>query len=201
MFEDQNDVAEPTELDMLRERCKLMGITYSNNAGPDTLRKKIEDKMSAPTPEPETEAAAPVANPLSEVPLAKQGKKMTLRQYLLAKATRLVRLRITNMDPKKADLPGEIFTVSNEYLGDIKKYVPFGEATDGGYHVPYCIYELLKTRQFLQIKTRTHPVTKQIETSTRYVREFALEVLPDLTPTQLKELAMEQNASGRLDRE
>ncbi|MNL40296.1 hypothetical protein D3C87_1626380 [compost metagenome] len=89
--------------------------------------------------------------------------------------------------------------MANEFIGTVRKYVPFGEATDGGYHVPACILEMLKTREFLHIRTVTHPVTKEISTKTRYVKEFAIEILPPLTAAELKALAADQSASGRLE--
>jgi hypothetical protein len=209
-----DDLEIPDELTMLKQRATMMGITFSNNIGVDSLKKKIEDKMNDV---PKTsEAPAPLVDPApvndkpespveptpveellaqAEAPV----KKLSLRQYLLQEATKLVRIRISCMDAKKQDLPGEFFTVANEYIGTIRKYVPFGEQTDGGYHVPYCIYEMLKSREFLHIQTVTHPVTKAITTKTRYIKEFAIEVLPPLTPAELKQLAADQTASGRLE--
>jgi hypothetical protein len=166
-----------------------------------------QDAEDRPVPEP-APVAAPVAaesqpqrNPLAETsPVAesKPAKKKTLRQQIQAEQLRLVRIRITNMDPKKGDLPGEVITVANEFLGTIRKFVPFGEATDGGYHVPYCIYNVLKKRQFLHIRTRKGPNNTPI-VEQNMVREFAIEVLPDLTPAELAKLAATQAASGSLN--
>lgn len=202
--EPQDDLVMPSELDVLKDRARLMGVPFSNNISLETLRDRVAAKQSeldapAAAPAVENSVAKATANPLVSKAEQPDAKPMSLRNYLLGEATKLVRLRITNMDPKKADLPGEIFTVANEYIGTIKKYVPFGESTDNGYHVPHCIYEMLKTRQFLQIKTKTHPVTKQIETKTQWVREFSLEVLDPLTPAELAQLATTQAASGSLN--
>lgn len=209
-----DDLEIPDELTMLKQRATMMGIVFSNNIGLDTLKKKIEDKMNDV---PETAAApapmvdpAPVneaaANPVEPTPVSdllaqaeQPVKKLSLRNYLMQEATKLVRIRISCMDTKKQDLPGEFFTVANEYIGTVRKYVPFGEQTDNGYHVPFCIYEMLKSREFLHIQTVTHPVTKAITTKTRYIKEFAIEVLPPLTPAELKQLAADQTASGRLE--
>lgn len=197
-----DDLEMPSELDMLKQRATMMGIVFSNNIGLDTLKKKIEDKMNdvPETAEPPAPLVAPAAvvEPEAQAPTP-QAKVLSLRNYLIQEATKLVRIRISCMDTKKQDLPGEFFTVANEYIGTIRKYVPFGEQTDGGYHVPYCIYEMLKSREFLHIQTVTHPVTKAITTKTRYIKEFAIEVLPDLTKAELKQLASDQTASGRLE--
>lgn len=206
---DQDDLEMPSELDMLKQRATMMNIVFSNNIGLETLKKKIDEKMNEST-ETETEAAAPaplvdpavkaaeVAEPVVAVADAPV-KVLSLRQHLMQEATKLIRIRISCMDPKKQDLPGEFFTVSNEYIGTVRKYVPFGESTDGGFHVPACILEMLQTREFLSIRTTTHPVTKAISTKTRYIKEFAIEILPPLTVAELKQLAADQSASGRLE--
>lgn len=199
----------PTELEMLKQRAAAMGITHSNNIGVDALRKKVNAKMEGQqdnTDEEgkevavtETAAVTTPANPLTGTPA--NAPVLSLRQHLLNEATKLVRIRLTCMDPKKQDLTGEFFTVANEYIGTIRKYVPFGEGTDRGYHVPYCIYEMLKSREFLSITTRQDPRTGRDVTKTRYVKEFGIEVLPDLTPAQMAALAADQRATGRLDDE
>ena len=109
-------------------------------------------------------------------------------------------VRITNLDPKKKDLPGEVFTVANEHLGTVRKFVPYGEVTDNGYHVPYCIYKALKARKFLNIRTfKDRQNQNQIKVEQSWAQEFALEVLPTLTPDEIKKLAAAQSAAGGLN--
>lgn len=197
---DQQEPEEklPSELEVLKTRATAMGIVYSNNIGVEALRKKINDKMEGTADTPAVTAPAEAqANPLTGTPANAPVK--SLRKHLQEQALKLVRIRISCMDPKKNDLPGEFFTVANEYIGTVRKYVPFGEVTDNGYHVPQCIYDFLKSREFLSIQTKTHPVTKQIETRTRYMKEFAIEVLPPLTQEELDKLAADQRATGRLE--
>lgn len=193
------DTSVPTmsELDVLKNRARMLGINFSNNIGVDTLKAKIEEKMAADTKQPEeprevgttpalaAAEAKPVVNP-----------KMTLRQKIIKENMRLIRCRITNLDPKKKDLPGEIITVANEYLGTVRKFIPYGEATDNGYHIPYCLYKMLKNRKFLQIRTRKGRGGTPIVES-EYVREFAIEELPQLTEAELAKLAAQQAAQGR----
>ena len=198
-LEPEDDFKQPTELEVLKERAKLMGVAFSNNVGLETLRERIaakQSEMDAPstqvaTTEPETNGLTGEAGVPDEV------KKRTpsLRSVLLAEQTKLVRVRITNMDPKKKDLPGEIITVANDFIGTIRKYVPYGEQTDNGYHIPHCIYEFLRNREFLDIKV-VKKNNGRLETKTRYVREFAIEVLPQLTDKELSRLAATQAARG-----
>lgn len=199
---------EPTELELLKERAALMGIKHSNNITVETLRKKIEDKMEGKDEQLEEAPVEASSNPLAGLTTEQVeeltedkpvGPTPTLAQYLGMQAKKLIRIRISSMDPKKQDLKGEIFTVANEHIGTIKKYVPFGEQTDNGYHVEQCILDFLRTRTFLHIQTRT--VNGQIETKYRYVNEFAIEVLEPLTRAELAALAADQRATGRLEAE
>lgn len=209
------DVQMPDEKTVLLQRARLMGLTVSNNIGLDTLRKKIEDHQAAkdaaaaaPADVPATgdvEGAATETptkvNPLAPIgsvasqPAQVKARPQSLRQMLMAEQLKLVRVRIQNLDDKKKDLPGEIFTVANEYIGTVRKYIPYGEASDDGYHIPFCIYTMLKDRKFLSIRTgKGKNGTPKVET--RWSREFAIEVLPPLTPEELERLAQAQIAAG-----
>lgn len=61
---------------------------------------------------------------------------------------RRLRCRVYNLNPAKADLPGEIISVSNRFIGTVRKFIPFGEATENGYHIPRVLVQDLKSRQF-----------------------------------------------------
>lgn len=184
------------ELAMLKQRAKIMGITFSNNIGLEALRQKIEAKMSGDVDPDDAAPAAPLVDPSAPV-VRTNGKTPTIRQHLMANEMKLVRLRIANLDPKKKDMPGDFFTVANEYLGTVTKYVPFGEATDDGYHVPHCIYKMLKAKKFLNIRTYTDKSNgNAIKVEQRWANEFALEVLPPLTAEELAKLAAAQAAAA-----
>jgi hypothetical protein len=122
----------------------------------------------------------------------------TIREVLQRDEMKLIRLRITNLDPNKKDLHGEIFTLANEYLGTVAKYIPYGEVTDNGYHVPYCIYRQLDQRKFLNIRTRKQ-ANGQTKVEQGWVKEFSLDILPPLTQIELAKLANAQAAAGVLN--
>jgi hypothetical protein len=191
-----------TELSLLKDRARAMGIPVPNNVSVETLKQRINARQEGDT-------AAATAPSVAEVILNNFGtpevapvRQLSLREYLHQREMKLIRLRITCLDPKKKDLPGEIITFANEYLGTVRKFVPFGEQTDNGYHVPYCIYRILKRRQFLQIKVSRDAQKREVVTS-RYVREFALEELEPLTKEELAKLAIvqmaDENRSGVTD--
>lgn len=192
---------QPTELQMLKARADMMGITYSNNISAETLKKKIADKMEgnsdevAPAADAETFAPNPLAGDTGSAPV----KRKSLRQHLHDEQMKLVRVRITNLDPKKKDLHGEIFTVANEHLGTVRKFIPYGEATDDGYHIPYIIYKQLQERKFLNIRTVKDRKTGNNRVESAWVREFALEMLDPLTEKDLQDLKTAQMAAGSVE--
>lgn len=209
----QNDDEEdgdkqPSELDLLKRRADMMKIGYSNNIGVDALKAKIAAAMEGQKPtsdnSPQAEAAQAQqaqngngdVNALTGTS-TKPTKKLSLRQHLINEKMKLVRVRITNLDPKKKDLPGEIITVANEYLGTVRKFVPFGEVTDNGYHIPQCLYDVLKERTFVNIKVRKGSKGEEI-VEHQNAREFSLEVLPPLSADELAKLAASQSAAGGL---
>lgn len=207
--DEADDLPKVDELTMLKDRARLMGITHSNNIGVEALRDKIAAKLSETSDEgddeEEEEDTQPTSNVTGEDPQKASlvlnpnpNKKLTLREYQLQEQLKLVRVRITCLDPKKKDLHGEILTVANEFIGTVRKFVPYGEYTDNGYHIPYCLFEHLREREFLNVRTRKgkHGTTV-VERG--YVREFAIEVLPPLTQEDLAKLSASQMAAGGLD--
>ena len=153
---------QANELEVLKGRARMLGITFSNNIRVETLREKINAKLNDEEPDTdsdtdETEAettadedgdggeqedteaqeetseeAPKVQNPLqsyadeitainNDKKLKPTERKMKIRQVMQKEQMRLIRLRITNLDPKKKDLPGEIFTVANKYIGTIRR--------------------------------------------------------------------------------
>ena len=211
--EDEPAMGTVNELDVLKQRARMMGVEFSNNIGVETLRERIRVKAeeqsnatAAPAPALFDPALIPAATQQASFQADTSGgpalgsepkpaKPLTLRQYLPREHMKLVRVRITNLDPKKKNLPGEVFTVANEFLGTVRKYIPYGEVSDDGYHVPYCIYRELESRRFLDIRTfKERANGNKIRVEQRWAKEFAIEVLPHLTPTELKQLAVAQMA-------
>jgi len=192
--EGEDEGATPDELTLLKERARSMGLQISPKIGLETLRKKISDHLNDVPPTPEGATTDPVAPAVNRSPGYLKAQR---RKKLIEENMRLIRIRVTNLNPDKLDIPGEFFTFSNKYLGVVTKYVPFGEMTDEGYHVPVCIYEMMKERRFLQKKSKVDPKNPaNVTLETRWVNEFAMEVLPQLTETELKRLALQQAAAA-----
>ena len=187
------------ELTLLKERAKVMGIPFSNNISLETLRKRVADKMEGKDEAPEVNALTgdpEIAQAIAAKPLDQKANAIALRKLMHATQMRLVRVRITNMDPKKKDLPGEIWTVANEYLGTVRKFVPYGEQTDDGFHIPHCLYRLLDSKRFLHIRDVKDRTTGIVRQDKVWAKEFSLDVLPTLTQGELDRLAAAQAAAG-----
>jgi hypothetical protein len=201
-----------TEIDMLKSRARLMNIPFSNSIGVDSLRARIKARLEGEAlaqnqldvENTGRDARQPIINadtvtpPLNRPVVTAREKIKSKRARMMAEQMKLVRVRITNLNPSKKDLPGEIFTFANRVLGAVKKFIPYGEATDNGYHIPYCIYTQLKEREFMNIRTRKDSRGREI-IETGMAREFAIEILPQLTTSELARLASAQAAAKGMD--
>lgn len=187
---------------VLFERAKTLGIKHSPNIGIETLRQKIAEALQASEPVALLEDPDEVVEEEErEEPKRKSVRKTKdeeyneLRRKVVAEATKLIRIRLTCMDPSKKDLHGEIFTIANKYMGTIRKYVPYTEAAAEGWHVPQCIYDHLKSMRFQTVRVVKAPNGRE-RIIPSDAPAFAIEVLPSLTEPQLKQLALKQAASA-----
>lgn len=188
------------ELTLLKERADMLGVKYGPNIGVEALKVRINEVL-ANDGKPEDSAGnpvdgaslAPAAGPTkTPAQLIQEERKRQHKEQL-----RLVRIRVTCLNPHKANSRGEIISVGNSFLGTVRKFVPFGEATDNGYHVPYIIFTELKSRKFNSVKTTKGQHGQMIVTQ-RLVNEFAIEELEPLSEVELRQLANAQAAAGGL---
>jgi len=100
------------------------------------------------------------------------------------------------MNPNKKEWEGEMFTVSNSVVGTFKKYVPFNN--EDGWHVPTIIYKMLKDKQCQIFHTVKNSRGAKVRKG-KLIKEYAIELLPDLTLPQLQELAQKQALAHSID--
>lgn len=172
------------ELELLKQRADQMGITYHPNIKIEKLKEKIDHALAG-EPEPVVEDKASKETPK----VSEAEEKVNVQR----EAAKLVRIRLTCMNPVKKEWPGEIITVGNSVVGSYKKFVPFN--ADEGYHVPNIIYQFLKDRMCQVFYTERLPGGGKMRKG-KMIKEFAIEVLPNLTEDELKALAAAQ-AAGR----
>ena len=183
-----DDDKQLNELDMLKARAEDMGIVFRANIGVEALKKKIEDKMSGNTPDEPEEAPAEK--------MSKEAAEAAKRKNIRDAKMKLRRVQIYNLNPQKADLEGEIITVANKYIGNLRKFIPYGEASEGGYHIEQALYDHLKARKFQQIRMKKDKHNTQTP-ELRMVPEFNIVDLPQLTQEELNELKLSQAAADR----
>ncbi len=178
---------EQEELTLLKERANLMGIQYHPSIGLNTLREKVKSALDL---DASNKPQDTISVDMSEFVETLGQKKARLKK----EAEKLVRIRISCMNPTKAEIPGEVVCVGNKFIGQITQYVPFNNE-------PIHVRQIILDR--LQERTYTHHYTAQgktgkDESKNKQVREFNIEILPFLTEEEIKDLAHQQAITDRL---
>jgi len=179
-----DDLPVQDELATLKARADAMGISYHPSIGLEKLREKVNAAMAP------KEADAPATKKAEEETLSQ--RRLRLRK----EAMKLVRIRLTCMNPHKKEWDGEFITAGNSTVGTVTKYVPFN--ADEGWHVPHIIYEQLRDREcqtFVTVRDSKGNASRR----GKLIKEFAIEVLPPLTEEELKDLAQRQAMSKSVD--
>lgn len=201
-----------TELQTLKARADMMGIAYHPNIGVKSLKVKIDNRLEGKLPvtkgSPENEDVKPDVkgnsnNKEAKLKPAEKRTWLTHEEYMAEAGTsirkninRLVRVRVSCMNPNKREWEGEIISVGSAKVGTFKKFVPFNN--EEGYHIPYIIYQAMKERQYTQFSTVKGPRGEKIRKG-KLVPEFNIEVMSPLTKQELQDLAQRQSMSGAID--
>ena len=186
----QQPTESSDELETLKARADMMGIKYHPATGVDKLKRKIEMKLEGNSSEDDKEETVKSVSNNESVPFITHQEFMEQTiQSRKIEANRLVRCRITCMNPNKKEWEGEIISVGSAKLGTFKKYVKFN--TEDGYHIPKIIYDYLKEKKCSLFYTAKDHLGQPIRKS-KSINEFNIEVLPPLTPKELKDLAQRQ---------
>lgn len=184
---DQDLTPNPQEeLAALKQRADMMGVTYHPSIGLEKLRDKVNAALTG-------KADAPVQ--VAEADPTQETENQRISR-LRKEASRLVRVRVTCMNPAKKEWEGEIFSVGNSVVGSFTKYVPFN-APDG-WHVPEIIYKMMRDRECQVFQTITDSKGNKSRKG-KLIKEFSIEVLPQLTPEELHDLAQRQAMAKSID--
>lgn len=175
MNTDNEDLPLPSELDTLKARAERLGVSFHPSIGLEALKKKLEEKLASDAPAPEAEAT--VKAPITPGDIRVMHKRRALK---------LVRCRVTCMNPNKRDWEGEFFTGGNSVIGSVTKYVPYNTV----WHVPQIIFNVIKERDCQTFITKKTPHGNQ--RVGKLIKEFAIEVLEDLDQKELAALAQRQ---------
>ena len=178
-------IDDPGYRQELLDRAALLGLTIHPQAKNETIAAKIAAKLKdEPDPEAVVDPAAPVTTP--EAPAAPapaigaDGKE-------IHPAKRLSRVIITCNDPQKADQTGDIISVSNGEVGNLRFYFHFNKP----WHVPHIILETLKeSKLFLHSSRRDGR-----DVVTREVPRYNIQYLEPLDEKGLERIASKQAAA------
>lgn len=106
-------------------------------------------------------------------------------------ATKLVHCMITCNNKNKSSLTGEIFTVRNAVLPEIKKFVSFGVPT----HVPAIMLNMIKEKEYQMFRKERLPNGASV-TRPFLTKEYNIQELPPLTSEELEAIKQKQLAEG-----
>jgi len=162
------------ELTLLKDRAERMGLSFHPSIG----ITRLKEKMAVHTGD-------------IEIKSEPGQRKETISQRntrLRKEANKLIRIRLTNMDPNRKSLKGDFFSVSNSAIGVVKKYIPF--YAEEGWHIPQVLLGSLQEKEYQSHYTTT--VKGKKVNKSKPVKAFAIEILPPLTLNEMKDLAAQQ---------
>lgn len=182
-----------SNLEELKAKADELGVKYHHMAG----EAKIQSAIDAHLADNGTEVHPDFGAPVNKNQVNAEGKIVPLtseeyrKKYLADRKknlNRLVRCRITCMNPAKRAWEGEIISVGSAKNGTFKKYVPF----DGReWHVPKVIFDELLSRECTVWSNGKDSRGRTIRKG-RLVPEFSVQVLDPLTPAELDDLRKQQ---------
>lgn len=169
-----------SERDSLKALANQQGLTYKENIPTDRLRALVYGAVDE------------VDEPVAVVEESLADKRLRIRNAAL----KLIRVNITCMNPAKAAYTGELFTIGNSIIPTITKMVPFG--TPEGYHIPQILLDHIKGKEFQTFIPKKGKNGIDTVTS-KCIREYAVEILSPLTPTEIQEIAKLQAMKSTQD--
>lgn len=173
----EEQVNQDLELAAQKQLADDLGLKYHPTIGLDKLKEKIAEFVAnGASEEEESEAPAKARRTPAEIK---------------ADALKLVRFRMTCMNPAKKEYDGEYFMTGNKILGTIKKYVPYNV----DWHAPQIIVNMIKESQCQIFVSKKHRMPSGImvdKKEGKLIKEYALEILPPLTDEERQALAQRQ---------
>ena len=195
----------------IRQELTDNGVTIHHKTGTKKLAstlaavrtKEYKEKDAKPVEKniPEIPAnvkhkSLPGSTPASRAAKAKRIQEVFVDITPRQKAMKLTRVVVTPNDPIMANYPGLIFSVASSRITNgemVKKFVPFNN--EAGWHVPGIILDQINAAEMQKFKTVVRPDGEKV-LEPYLAKKFNVRVLPDLTVTELEQLAASQQAAG-----
>ena len=172
----------------LKAQADKLGVKYSPNIGTETLQARVSKAIAKIATET-NEVAAQKAK--AKVKPETQGQRNARKKK---EASKLVRVIISNKDPRDNNRTGITFQVSNSVIGTLGKHVPFGVV----WHVPQAVLNVFaeKTHQIWINGKSKYGITKRIP---KTVSTYSIEYLDPLTPKEFEDLKIKQAMADNIE--
>ena len=202
------EILAEDELTALKNRADMIGLSYHPKIGLEKLRAKVNGQLAKNEaelredikPQVMQDQNAPVITQTNlygspDTPVRKRETVAMRKIRLRKKASRLIRFRLTCMNPAKKDWPGETFTASNCTIGTFKRHIPFNA---DAWHAEEIILNMIQEREYLSFFTVKDKKGREMKRH-KMVKEFAIEMLPALTQKEIDLIAASQKGANRLE--
>ena len=165
-----------------KQQADNLGLNYPQNISTEKLKQIVGNKMK------QIRSEKPKENNVA----AQQFKDMRA----------LVRIQINVLNPAKQNWTGEIFTVGNDVIPHMTRFIPYN-AVNGIWHVERMFVEMLKNRKYQRMVehsgSRNDPSKYGVDYNrNQLVPEFSIIELPPLTEQELEDLGANQAANGSI---
>lgn len=165
-----------------KQQADNLGLNYPHNISTEKLKQIVGNKMK------QIRSEKPKENNVA----ANQFKDMRA----------LVRIQINVLNPAKQNWTGEIFTVGNDVIPHMTRFIPYN-AVNGVWHVERMFVEMLKSRKYQRMVehsgSRNDPSKYGVDYHrNQLVPEFNIIELPPLTEQELQDLGANQAANGSI---
>lgn len=165
-----------------KQQADNLGLNYPHNISTEKLKQIVGNKMK------QIRSEKPKENNVA----ANQFKDMRA----------LVRIQINVLNPAKQNWTGEIFTVGNDVIPHMTRFIPYN-AVNGVWHVERMFVEMLKSRKYQRMVehsgSRNDPSKYGVDYHrNQLVSEFSIIELPPLTEQELQDLGANQAANGSI---
>lgn len=149
-------------------QAKLFNINYPKNITTSKLKALVQDRLSR-----------------ADDKLIKDFSSIAEKQFQDLRA--LVRVEIKNLNPAKSSWAGEFFTVGNDAVPPITRFVPYN-AVDNIWHLERIFIPFLESKEYSEV-VHDYDAKKQINFKrVKKGKEFHIRELPPLTPEELEDL-------------
>jgi len=164
-----------TDREKLFQEAETLGLEFKKNISTADLTELVNEAK-------EEKAIAAKADSYEKPVVDETVKKPAKSKAASRRAANLLkRCIVTPLEPSKQELQAEFFSVGSGQTGFIKRAVVFKEER----LIPISIIRHIKSKRMSATKSRNTP--KGIVHDTISVPAYNVEILPDLTESELKE--------------